>query len=391
MKLAYYYHVAINKSENTYTIPGYLGVFIDTMATMVDELYVLHHAANEFEACQCDYKIKGENIIFISLGTKTPAWHRGIFYNRVLKKPLERIEHCDALIVRSPSPLAPYFSKYFRKSKGLFLLVVGDYIVGAEHLKSSTFRDRMIYQYLRFNDHFFTKEIKRSNLIVNSIELHEKYHLIAKSIDIIKTTTLTKSDFYHREDTCNRDVIELLYTGRIDVAKGLIEFLDATNILLKEGYKLNLNIVGWEQDEINKPLENRMKAIAKDYGIENNLIFHGRKSIGSELNEFYRQADLYLMPSYHEGFPRTIWEAMANSLPVIATRVGGIPAYLTHAENAYLIESKDINEIVNSIKSLISNNDLRRMIISNAFLKAMETTLDSQTELMLTIVKKNLN
>jgi glycosyltransferase involved in cell wall biosynthesis len=390
MKLAYYYHVTINSSHNEHSMPGYLGVFIDTLASMVDELYVIYHQANEVEALECDYILQEKNIKFIDLGKKTPAWHRAIFYNKILKKPLEEIKQCDVLIVRSPSPLAPYFSKYFKKVNGLFLMIVGDYIDGAEHLKSSTFRDKMIYQYLRYNDILFKNEIKRTNLIVNSVELLNKYHSISNSIDLIKTTTLSDNDFYQREDTCQFETIELLYTGRIDVAKGLIELLEATNILIKENYKLILNIVGWEPDSKNRLVENKMKSIAKKYGIEDQLIFHGRKAIGHELNIMYQHADIYIIPSYHEGFPRTIWEAMANSLPVIATKVGGIPSYLTHNENVYLIEPKDVNEIVNSIKVLINDNKLRRKIIRNAFVLAKENTLEVQTKLMLSIIKKRV-
>ncbi len=391
MKLAYYYHVAINNYQNKYLIPGYLGVFIDTMARMVEELYVFYHQANVTESLECDYTLQGKNIKYINLGKKTPAWHRAIFYNKILKKTIKELNQCDALIVRSPSPLAPYFSKYFKKNNCLFLMIVGDYIDGAEHLKSSTFRDKMIYQYLRYNDFLFTKEIKRANLIVNSIELLNKYKSIAKSIDLIKTTTLSESDFYQREDTCQHEIVELLYTGRIDVAKGLIELLEAANILIQENYKLILNIVGWEQDDIKRPVENKLKLIAQKHGIGNQLIFHGRKSIGLELNKMYQLADIYMIPSYHEGFPRTIWEAMANSLPVIASKVGGIPSYLTHEENALLIEPKDVSEIVSAIKLLINENELRRKVIKNAYLFAKENTLDVQTKLMLNIVEKRIN
>lgn len=388
MILAFYYHIPIAKKEHGLFIPSYLGVFLDSLAASVAQLYVVLHEANASQSLECDYQLKNKNISWINLGLKTPAWHRDLFYNKVLKNKLTDLEQCDAFIVRSPSPLAPYFHKFLSNKTKLFFMIVGDYLDGATHLKTSTFRDRLIYQYLKYNDRNFTKQIKKTAILVNSIGLFEKYKTIAKSIHLIKTTTLSSNDFYIREDTCQSDTIELLYTGRIDVAKGLLELLEATHILIKENYHLVLNIVGWEQDDIARPVENKMKAIAKNVGIEKQLIFHGRKTVGPELNKMYQQADIYVIPSYHEGFPRTIWEAMANSLPVIATKVGGIPSYLTHEKNAFLIEPKRVDEIVSGIKNIIENKPLRKHLIANAIELAKENTLEVQTKNMISIIKE---
>ncbi|MCO1498175.1 glycosyltransferase, partial [Limosilactobacillus reuteri] len=88
--------------------------------------------------------------------------------------------------------------------------------------------------------------------------------------------------------------------------------------ILSNKYKIIIDIVGWEEQG-SFSYEKALKQIAIENGIGEKIIFHGKKEIGPELNTYYRNADIYAIPSYHEGFPRTIWEAMANSLPVIAT------------------------------------------------------------------------
>ena len=97
--------------------------------------------------------------------------------------------------------------------------------------------------------------------------------------------------------------------------------------------------------------------------------------------------DIYILPSYHEGFPRTIWEAMANSLPVVATNVGGIPNYLENNKNVILIEPKSVEEIVLGISKLLNNNTLRKNIIKNGYNLASKNTLEIQTKKMIKTLK----
>ena len=179
----------------------------------------------------------------------------------------------------------------------------------------------------------------------------------------------------------------MLYTGRIEAEKGLFELVQAVSVLKKSNKNVKLNIVGWEADE-NKSVEGALKKLAIELCITESVIFHGRKKIGSELNEMYRNADLFVLPSYHEGFPRTIWEAMANSLPVIATRVGAIPDYLTNYENALFVEPKNVAELVSKVIELLENAHLRIKLISNAYLLAEKNTVEIQTKNMIKLVQK---
>lgn len=121
--------------------------------------------------------------------------------------------------------------------------------------------------------------------------------------------------------------------------------------------------------------------------IENNIIFHGRKKVGSELNTIYRIGDIYVIPSYHEGFPRTIWEAMANSLPVVASNVGAIPDFLTHDKNVIIINPKSANEIFEAIKRVINDNEFRENMIKEGRALAKKNTLEFQTKKLINILE----
>lgn len=376
--IAFYYHIPVYQANDKLFVPSFLGVFIDSLASSVGTLFlVMHEVSSQNEA---DYILKSPNIKFVSLGLKTPAWHRMIFHKLILAEKLKEIKQIDFFIVRSPSPLAPFFSRYFDFSKIVFM-VVGDYAEGRKQMEKKTLRSFLINGLLKWNDYLFLYEMKRTAILVNSPALFQKYEPIALKTSQIKTTTLSEKDFYERLDTCQDRSVKLLFTGRIDLAKGLVELVSALADLNKTEIKYSLDIVGWEAQN-DQPVQKQLLELAKQTGQETQLTFHGKMSVGEELNRMYRQSDIYIIPSYHEGFPRTIWESMANSCPVIASKVGSIPYFLKDGE-ALLIEPKNIDQIVEAVKNIVSNANLRQNLIKKGYEIAKTNTLEFQTKELL--------
>ncbi|MBL7764904.1 MAG: glycosyltransferase family 4 protein [Chitinophagaceae bacterium] len=385
MKLAFYYHIpAVQRADGIY-LPSYLGVFIDSLAGFVFQLHYLFHEAGKDQDKECDYRLESKNIQFVSLGPKSPAWHRMLFHGKILKNALKSISACDVLLVRSPTPLAPYFYKYFPSVKICFM-IVGDYAESISHMNTRHWRNKLIYEFLKRNDILFKKQISQSHILVNSENLYQLYQGKCKAVDQIRTTTLSAKDVFIRKDTCTGPFIQLLYTGRIDPAKGMFEMIDALHQLRKLNLPVRLNIVGWETSE-GIQVVSAMKEKALQLKVSEDLIFHGRKTVGESLNEMYRMADIYIIPSYHEGFPRTIWEAMAAGLPVIATKVGGIPKQLRDRVDALLIEPRDVSAITGAVLQVMNDATLRQNLIKNGYPLAMENTLEKQNEKMIEILK----
>jgi glycosyltransferase involved in cell wall biosynthesis len=385
MNLAFYYHIPITKdSSGQLTIPSYLGVFIDSLASFVNHLYLVMHESDNYNA-EADYTLKSENITWVNLGRKTPAWHRSLYHKKILKKKLAEVVNCDVMLVRSPSPLAPYFAKYLNKPRLIFM-IVGDYSDSVSNMKATTLRQKLIKFYLTYNHQLFEQAIEQTDVVVNSSQLYDQYKTKAKSIHQIRTTTLSTSDFYVKENLVLSSPINLVYTGRIDPQKGLFELVEATSMLNKEGYDVVCNMVGWEPD-MDEPVKKALVAHAKAQDIEHKVIFHGKKKVGEELNAMYRMGDMYVIPSYHEGFPRTIWEAMANSLPVIATTVGSIPGFLKHQEDALLIEPKNVQAICDAVVTLMNNKELRERMITRGQLLAQVNTLENQSQKLVEILE----
>lgn len=388
MKLAFYYHIPISTKNNNLFLPGHFGVFVDEIAKNVDELIIFMHAAKPSEDKFNDYLLKSNNIRFINLGVTTPAWHRALFHRFFLRKHFELLNSCDTILVRMPCAFAPFVHKYVSDHNKLWFMVVGDYEEGAKHWAVKSIRDWAIKNYLRINNYLFERNLKQYNLLVNSSALYHKYKNKSNKLFQIKTTTLTSKDFYSKE-TCllNNTRIRLLYVGRIDRAKGLFELIEAVVKLKNNGINATLKIVGWEL-KTDSEVTNQLKSFAKKLNVNDQIFFTGKLNIGEELNSVYRDADIFVLPSYHEGFPRVIWEAMANSLPVITTPVGGIPDELKHEVNALFVSPKNVMEIKEAVERLIQDKSLRETLVKNGHKKAETNTLETQTKLLIEFIKK---
>lgn len=388
MNLAFYYHIPISVRNNELFLPGHFGIFIDELAKNVDELILFMHAAKPSEDKFNDYQLKSNNIHFIDLGITTAAWHRIIFHRFFFHKHIELLNSCDAFLVRMPCAFAPFMRMYISDPTKLWFMVVGDYKDGAKHWTVKSIRDWAIKHYLRINDYLFERHLKQYNLLVNSSGLYQKYKNKSNKLFQIKTTTLTSKDFYAKEACLlNKTRARLLYVGRIDRAKGLFELVEAVVKLRNNGINASLKIVGWEL-KTDSEVTNQLKSFAKKLNVNDQIFFTGKLNIGEELNSVYRDADIFVLPSYYEGFPRVIWESMANSLPVITTPVGGIPDELTHEVNALFVSPKNVTEIKEAVERLIQDKSLRETLVKNGHKKAETNTLETQTKLLIEFIKK---
>lgn len=86
--------------------------------------------------------------------------------------------------------------------------------------------------------------------------------------------------------------------------------------------------------------------------------------------ELYQSADIYLLPSYREGLPLTLFEAMASGLPIVASPVNGIPFEMNEPENGFFSNYGDIASLEKNILKLINNSKLRKKISQNNMEKA---------------------
>ena len=89
------------------------------------------------------------------------------------------------------------------------------------------------------------------------------------------------------------------------------------------------------------------------------FILPGWISDDKKIEDIYRKSIIYTLPSYNEGMPMSILEAMSYGLPVISTNVGSIPS-VVEKENGFITKPGDIDELTNKIIFLLNNSEISK-------------------------------
>lgn len=377
MRLGFHYHIPAYLKGGKIITMSLQGLFIDSLAPHCKKVTLFLHSPKKSEMYTMDYEIASSNVELVDLGVHSAVpvrLLRAPFISNKINKSLPEI---DILLMRAPTPVLPVITRQIRKKKKFSYLIVGETVEHVDNLAQPGWRKKLIKLYSIWNEERQKAYAKDALVFFNSAVLQKKYgNNVGKSV-LVRTTTLKKSDFFVREDTCLNPVYELLYTGRIERGKGLLDIVEAVGNLNQQGINSRLNIVGWADDDTPAAI----KKLAEELGVSDKVIFHGKKKVGDELFSFYRKADIFILASQiGEGFPRTITEALANSVPVISTDVGSIGFFHRHKYDIMFVEQKNALDITEKVKEIITNGELRRSLIKNGLKTVAEVTLDVQAE-----------
>ncbi len=194
------------------------------------------------------------------------------------------------------------------------------------------------------------KVVNKSDVIIALSEYWKEYfknEFPTKRVEIIKN--VISAPRVHKQQT---GYFTLLFLGLLGKNKGIYDLLECIRDHKVEFQgKLKLYIGG------NGEIEH-VKQLIKEYGIADIVIFEGWVS-GDKKIELLNKSDAYILPSYKEGLPISILEAMSYEMPIISTPVGGIPEIVSNGENGYLVEPGNKEDIYKAIISLLNNTDLR--------------------------------
>ena len=196
---------------------------------------------------------------------------------------------------------------------------------------------------------------KCSVLIALSEEWKKKLSQIVpneKIVIIQNYSTIHEDALKQRlERQCNDTV---LFLGELGKRKGFYDIPAVVENVKKTvpNVKFVLAGAGTEIDE------NAIKKLIDEKGVKENVVFPGWVR-GEKKDRLLREADVFFLPSYNEGMPMSVLDAMGYGLPIVSTIVGGIPKIVRNKENGCCCKPRDIEKMSEAISGILKEKTIR--------------------------------
>lgn len=365
MKILVINNSAISVDANGFYTDAFNGDFVSELQKIGNDVSFLHFRADKkSEFASFNLKKAGIDVILMKS-----------YRNKLLKylfayfRLLFVILKYDFVYFYYPSSFkyATFFCKLFGKPYGLYIR--GMYGVTYDKLSAVIYKNAKAILTV---SEAFNKEIDK-------IVGEEK----AKSIRPM--IPLSSEDIvYDRVYSNNKKEFTLLYFARVAKEKGVEELLRAFK-KVSESYSIRLVFVG------NGEYFEQTKELVKKLYLEQKVALEGICTDEQLKRNYFLNADMYILPTYHEGFPRTLYEAMIFGTPIITTFVGGIPALMKDKYNCIEIEPKSEESIVEGLEYAINNYEEMIRYAKNGFdtvSKIVDVNRLSHAEMLNEIIRK---
>ena len=181
-----------------------------------------------------------------------------------------------------------------------------------------------------------SKNLKES---VESYGIKNKFKIVPNVVDF----QIFYPSFYHSRENKKK----ILFVGLLRPIKGVPYLLQSLSQLKQKRQDFVLDIIG------DGPNENEYKELVQKLAISNFVRFHGLKS-KEEIAEFMRNCDFFVSSSLWENLPCVLIEAMASGLPIVASKVGGVPEII-NKKVGVLTPPKDVDELAKAIDYMLDH------------------------------------
>jgi glycosyltransferase involved in cell wall biosynthesis len=156
---------------------------------------------------------------------------------------------------------------------------------------------------------------------------------------------------------------DLVYFARISKDKGIEDFIEAVLRLKQSIGHFKAIIIGGG----NSKYVRHINGLIKKRQLAENIYFAGFQPTQQDVFKLAVQAKVYVLPTYFDGIPGSIREAMYMQMPVVAYDVGGIPSFNDQKECVTLAECKNISDLVEKIKLVLNDKARTDRLVENAY------------------------
>jgi len=269
-----------------------------------------------------------------------------------------------------------------------YVLIMGflSRVRGIKHIHTThcpwtdaSFRPFILRPFMFLNDMIFNKmSFSRIDKVISItpwelkilhgyIKDKTKIKVIPNGTDNIFFKKIKDNDFKKKYHIKEKKLV--LFFGRLNPTKGPEKLAMAAREISKKRKDIAFVWVGPDEGKASE-----VKRLIKGY---KNMKYLGPIRDKNEVAKMYQSADIYVLPSYREGLPLTLFEAMAAGLPIVASPVNGVPFEMEGEKNGFFSEYGDIRSLEKNILRLIDNPGMRKKISLNNINKAQNYRWDN--------------
>lgn len=233
------------------------------------------------------------------------------------------------------------FEKYISHYKPKVIISFRGYETNVRPFKDPAWKEELIGLFRKpYNFHFVSFGILRNAKAIADPILRST--VIYRKVDV---------DFFKPRKKHESNVFKILFVGRLTWQKGLPNLIRALKrIETSSDWELIIIGEGPQKDEIDE--------LISELGLAKRIRLIGQQK-RKALLEYYQNSDLFVLPSVNEAFPNVLLEAGACGLPLISTRVGGIPEFDDQENGITLVDHDNENQLASAIGSFANNKPLR--------------------------------
>lgn len=239
--------------------------------------------------------------------------------------------------------------------------------------------------------HYFIEKITNlltSHWIANSVAAKMRAIQFEK-VDPERTSVIYNGTFFdanQQKIQKDKNCFKIAVLANIKEGKGHYYFLEVVKDLQNKIKNLSIEFIG--KDETNGQIQEKIK----EYGFEEVVRLAG---FVKDVRPYIRNFHLMVLPSFNESFPNSIIECMLERVPVISTKVGGIPEMIRNKSTGILVDAGNRQEMYQAIIEVAENSEMLELITETAYQYAAQnftirTFADSYLKLIKSLTNKDL-
>jgi N,N'-diacetylbacillosaminyl-diphospho-undecaprenol alpha-1,3-N-acetylgalactosaminyltransferase len=235
----------------------------------------------------------------------------------------------------------------------------------------------LLYQFLDlFTCKVIVQNVDDKKILSKLIGVKRKVEIVKGSgvnSELFSLRTVDKDSLTNIRKEFNLQASDIICTfvGRLVFEKGIRELLESAINISKTNQSIKFLIIGWIDSHNPSCISQEYIDDLKSYS---NIIFLGKRN---DIKNILAITNIFVLPTYREGFPRSVLEAMSMGLPIISTDVPGVREAIKQNLNGILVPVKNVEKLSNAI-SLLASNYSEQIRMGKEGRKLVEQELDSK-------------